>query len=67
MHLIDTDTLSKAHSGNANVAERLRMLEDPVVSTTLVTKIEMIRGRMDYVVKAETLKNLTADRTYLSI
>jgi tRNA(fMet)-specific endonuclease VapC len=54
MHLLDTDTLNKAHAGGANVAERLRTLEDPVVGTTIVTKIEMLRGRMDYVLKAET-------------
>jgi tRNA(fMet)-specific endonuclease VapC len=58
MHLLDTDTLSKAHAGNANVAERLRALEDPVIGITIVTKIEMLRGRMDYVLKAETGKDL---------
>jgi tRNA(fMet)-specific endonuclease VapC len=54
MHLLDTDTLSHAYAGNSTVAERLRNLEDPVVGTTIVTKIEMLKGRMDYVLKAET-------------
>jgi tRNA(fMet)-specific endonuclease VapC len=58
MYLLDTDTLSKAHAGNANVAERLRTLEDPVIGITIVTKIEMLRGRMDYVLKAETSSDL---------
>jgi tRNA(fMet)-specific endonuclease VapC len=65
MHLLDTDTLSKAHAGNANVAERLRTLEDPVVGTTIVTKIEMIKGRMDYVLKAETGANLLRAQSLL--
>jgi tRNA(fMet)-specific endonuclease VapC len=65
MHLLDTDTLSKAHAGNANVAERLRTLEDPVVGTTIVTKIEMIRGRMDYVLKAETGADLLRAQSLL--
>jgi tRNA(fMet)-specific endonuclease VapC len=65
MHLLDTDTLSKAHAGNANVAERLRTLEDPVVGTTIVTKIEMIKGRMDYVLKAETGADLLRAQSLL--
>ncbi|NJP10138.1 MAG: type II toxin-antitoxin system VapC family toxin [Leptolyngbyaceae cyanobacterium RU_5_1] len=52
MHLLDTDTLTHLHAGNSNVAERLRTLEDPIVGTTIITKIELLRGRMDYVFKA---------------
>ena len=54
MHLLDTDTLTHLHAGNSKVAECLRTLEDPVVGTTIITKIELLRGRMDYVLKAIT-------------
>lgn len=65
MHLLDTDTLSHVYAGNSTVAERLRNLEDPVVGTTIVTKIEMLKGRMDYVLKAETGINLLRAQSLL--
>ncbi len=34
--------------------ERLRTSEDLDVGTTIVTRIEILRGRIDYVLKAET-------------
>ena len=52
MHLLDTDTLTHLHAGNTAVAERLRTLDDAIVGITLITKIELLRGRIDYVLKA---------------
>jgi tRNA(fMet)-specific endonuclease VapC len=54
MHLLDTDTLTHLYAGNQRVAEQLRIVDDPEVGTTIVTKIELLRGRMDYVLKAAT-------------
>ncbi|UBF25010.1 hypothetical protein K9N68_25735 [Kovacikia minuta CCNUW1] len=54
MHLLDTDTLTYLHAGHPKVIEQLRNVEDPDGGTTIITKIEMLRGRMDYVLKAET-------------
>ncbi|MBW4580289.1 MAG: type II toxin-antitoxin system VapC family toxin [Tildeniella nuda ZEHNDER 1965/U140] len=54
MHLLDTDTLTYLHAGQPNVIKRLNDLEDPDVGITIITKIEVLRGRMDYVLKAET-------------
>lgn len=54
MYLLDTDTLTHLHSGNSKVIERLRTLEDLEVGTTIVTRIEILRGRIDYILKAET-------------
>ncbi|MBI4519087.1 MAG: type II toxin-antitoxin system VapC family toxin [Deltaproteobacteria bacterium] len=50
----DTDTLTYLHAGHARVVERLRAVEDPDVGTTIVTKIELLRGRFDHVLKAAT-------------
>lgn len=65
MHLLDTDTLTHAHAGNSNVAERLRSLQDPIVGITIVTKIELLKGRMDYVLKAETSADLVRAQSLL--
>ena len=53
MHLLDTDTLTYLHAGHTQVVERLRELPDPDVGTTIVTKIELLRGRFDFLLKAD--------------
>lgn len=54
MHLLDTDTLTHLHAGRPRVSEHLRSLDDPDVGTTIITKIELLRGRMAFVLKAAT-------------
>ena len=54
MHLLDTDTLTHLHAGHPRVVERLQKLADPDVSITIVTRIELLRGRFDYILKAAT-------------
>lgn len=54
MHLLDTDTLTYLHAGHPCVIERLRELADPDVGTTIITKIEVLRGRFDFMLKAAT-------------
>jgi tRNA(fMet)-specific endonuclease VapC len=54
MHLLDTDTLTHLHAGHLRVVEHLAALSDPDVGTTIITKIELLRGRFDFVLKAAT-------------
>ena len=54
MHLLDTDILTYLHAGHPRVVERLHNLADPDVGTTIITKIEVLRGRFDFVLKAAT-------------
>ena len=54
MHLLDTDTLTHLHAGHPRVVERLRQLADSDVGTTIITKIELLRGRFDFLLKAAT-------------
>lgn len=58
MHLLDTDTISHLHLGHPKVTERLHKLTDPDVGITVITKIELLRGRFDYVLKAATGEEL---------
>lgn len=58
MHILDTDTLSHLHAGNQNVICAIQQLPDPDISTTIITKIEMLRGRMDYILKAQADQDL---------
>ncbi len=58
MYLLDTDTLTHLHSGNSNVVERLKSVADIEVGITIITKVEILRGRIDYLLKAEAGTNL---------
>lgn len=54
MHILDTDTLTHLHAGHPHVVQRLRTLDDPLVGITIITKIELLRGRYEYLLKAAT-------------
>ena len=58
MYLLDTDTLTHLHAGNSNVINRLKSLADIDIGITIITKVEVLRGRIDYLLKAETGDNL---------
>jgi tRNA(fMet)-specific endonuclease VapC len=58
MYLLDTDTLTHLHAGNANVVERLKSVAEEDVGITIITKVEVLRGRIDYLIKAETGESL---------
>ncbi len=53
MYLLDTDTLTHLYTGNANVVNRLKSLRDTEVGITIITKAEVLRGRIDYLIKAD--------------
>ncbi|MEZ4729412.1 MAG: PIN domain-containing protein [Caldilineaceae bacterium] len=52
MYLLDTDTLTYLYAGHPQVVSRLQQAGTPNVATTIITKIEVLRGRMDAIVKA---------------
>jgi tRNA(fMet)-specific endonuclease VapC len=54
VHILDTDTLTHLHAGHHRVLQRLHDLTDSEVRTTIITKIELLRGRYDYMLKAAT-------------
>jgi tRNA(fMet)-specific endonuclease VapC len=58
MYLLDTDTLTHLHAGNSNILERLKSAIDIEVGITIITKVEILRGRIDYLIKAESSASL---------
>jgi tRNA(fMet)-specific endonuclease VapC len=58
MYLLDTDTLTHLYAGNTNVIARLNAVENSAVGITIITKAEMLRGRIEYLIKAETDESL---------
>ncbi len=51
MTLLDTDTLSLLLAGNPTVLARLRRAEEHL-AITVVTKLEILQGRFDFLLKA---------------
>jgi tRNA(fMet)-specific endonuclease VapC len=51
MILLDTDTLALLFQGHARVEARLRTA-DEAVATTIITRIEVLQGRFDAIMKA---------------
>ena len=54
MILLDTDTLTYLHEGHQRVIQRLQSADDPEVAITVISKVEMVRGRLDFLLKAAT-------------
>lgn len=65
MYLLDTDTLSALHKDNQHVVARVGQADD-TVATTLITRIEILRGRIDYVLKAATGEEVLRAQQWLA-
>ena len=66
MHLLDTDTITHLHAGHPQVILNLQELTDPDVGTTIITKIELLRGRFDFVLKADSGSQLLKTQRLLA-
>lgn len=58
MFILDTDTLSHLQTGNEKVVERLAKTSDPEICISIVTKAEVLRGRIEFLLKADASENL---------
>lgn len=65
MYILDTDTLTHLHKGNAKVKERLSKSQGDKFAITIVTKCEIIRGRIDFLLKASDSHGLERAQKYL--
>jgi predicted nucleic acid-binding protein len=58
MHLLDTDTLTRAHAGHPAIAKRVREVGEENVATTIISAIEILRGRHEFLLKANDAEQL---------
>lgn len=65
MYLLDTDTLTRLHGGHPKTQDRIRLLKDPDLATTIITKVELLRGRFDFLLKAATGADLLKAQRWL--
>lgn len=52
MFLLDTDTLSLLHAGDQRVRNRQEQLDPSQIVTATITRIEILQGRFDFILKA---------------
>lgn len=58
MHILDTDTITHLHAGNLKVLENLKKTEDSDLRITVITRIELLRGRFEFLLKASNKEEL---------
>ena len=52
MYILDTDILSLLHAGDARLEKHKNQFDPAEVVTTIITRIEILRGRFDFILKA---------------
>ncbi len=59
MQILDTDTITHLHAGNPKVADNLKKTDDPDIRITVITRIELLRGRFEFLLKASGREELS--------
>src|SRR5438128_5115764 len=54
MFILDSDTVTHLHANHPRVVRHLGDCPDPVIGTTIITWIEIVRGRFEFLLKADT-------------
>jgi tRNA(fMet)-specific endonuclease VapC len=67
MHLLDTDTLAHLYRGHPKVVKHLEDLSSTEVRTTVVSRIEILRGRFEFLLKASTSADLLRAQQQLTL
>ena len=65
MFILDTDTLTHLQKGNENVKKRLEKAKDFEFAITIITKVEILRGRIDFLLKAYDSHTLEKAQKFL--
>lgn len=58
MYILDTDILSRLHAGDPRLQKHQDRFDPVEVVTSIITRIEILRGRFEYVMKAEDAEHL---------
>ena len=65
MYLLDTNILTALYAGHPSVIQRLQHLDDPQVATTIITKVELLQGRIAFLLKATDGQSLLRAQSLL--
>jgi tRNA(fMet)-specific endonuclease VapC len=65
MYILDTDTLTHLQKGNEKVKAHLAKAKDFEFAITIITKAEILRGRIDFLFKANDSGSLERAQKFL--
>ncbi len=65
MFLLGTDTLLHVHAGHPRVAARMQAAKDSDIGTTIISVIELLRPRYDFILKAKDGAELVPAQQWL--
>jgi len=65
MYILDTDILTHLQKGNEKVKARLESEKDYEFAVTIITKAEILRGRIEFLLKAEDSTALEKAQRFL--
>jgi tRNA(fMet)-specific endonuclease VapC len=66
MYLLDTNILTALHAGNSKVITAIQRLDDPQIAITIITKVELIQGRISFLLKATSGQDLLRAQNLLA-
>ena len=58
MYILDTNILTALHLGNSKIINAIQKIGNERIAITIVTKVEMLRGRIDFLLKADRGESL---------
>lgn len=67
MYILDTNVLTALHLGHPKIVNAVRQVGNVRVAITVVTKVEMLRGRIDFLLKAENGESLRRAQALLEV
>jgi tRNA(fMet)-specific endonuclease VapC len=65
MILLDTNIVSLLHSGDPDIVKRVKGIKAEEVATTIITEVEILRARYDFVLKASDASQLSKAQAWL--
>jgi tRNA(fMet)-specific endonuclease VapC len=65
MYVLDTNILTALHLGNPKVIDAVRQYGRDGIAITVVTKVEMLRGRIEFLLKADSSADLDRAQRFL--
>jgi tRNA(fMet)-specific endonuclease VapC len=65
MVLLDSDTLTHLYADHPRVLQNMKACTDPDIGTTIVSRIEILRGRFEFLLKADTTEQFLRAQWFL--
>lgn len=65
MYILDTDILSLIHAGDARIAQHQARVKSSDIATTIISRIEILRARYEFLLKADSGEQLLRAQLWL--